>query len=556
LTIFNKNKKSITMKRGAIFLLLFTTSLAMQLANGQAKKKKMPRNINMMGYDNFGPAISGDGKSMIYMSNYTNDGSTAIMYSKKTSASSWKDPAELPRTINIPHLTYQHGYCLNFDGSEFYFTFKKSGGLGGFDLWMAKLQDGNWAAAQNLGSPINSSLNDGSPSISSDGNTMYFMSCETMTNNDAAGCKLMMSTRSSTKSRWRKPIALPGIINQGNAQSPNILADGETMMYLSDHEGSMQWYWSRMEEGEWIEPQRMSFIDVNHQRNISVPAKSRYVFHDVQGERGRIIEQLLIPQEFKPKDVLRVIGAVQSKEGGTMKVYDVDSRERKIFMPLTSGDTYDFVLKEGHVYDISFESSNNQFPTTSEIFDLTEMKFSTRKKWDVNPKMLGPGDSLRLPALQFDTTLVEVDERSVYELRRLVRLLSAHVDSGYNLTVYHYPLDTATVLEPVAEAMTIADDGVLSDTLTSAAHGDDMEGLETSDSLGGIAVDTVAVTAEEVVIPPTMVENLASALIEKLSAKNITEDQCSVRGMTIPLTAYEGNEELADRVVVYLKKRE
>jgi|GEM_PF-4680485 len=545
------------MKKGTILLLILTMPLAIQFANAQAKKKKMPRNINMMGYDNFGPAISGDGNSMIYMSNYTNDGSTAIMYTKKVSASSWKDPAELPRIINIPHLTYQNGYCLNFDGTEFYFTFKKSGGLGGFDIWMTKLQDGNWAAAQNLGSPLNSSLNDGSPSISSDGTVMYFMSCETMNNSEASGCKLMMSTRSSVKSRWSKPSELPGNINQGNSLSPNILADGETLMYLSDHEGSIQWYLSRMEEGEWMKPQRMDFIEANSQRNISVPAKSRYVFHDVKGERGTIIEQLLIPQEFKPKDVLRVIGTVQSDEGGTMKVYDVDSRERKIFQSLASGDTYDFVLKEGHVYDISFETSNNQVPVASEIFDLTEMKFSTRKKWDVNSKELGAGDSLELQSLRFDTTSVDVDEQSVYELRRLIRLLSKNTDTGYEVNIFHYPLDTAKIIEPLEEidTMTMVDGYMEADTVTMDYEGDDMNSLEQIDSMSSIA-DTVVYIEEEIVIPPTMAENLATALLQKIRDKNITEDQCGVNGITIPLKEFEGNEEMADRVLVYLKKRE
>lgn len=538
------------MKNRTIIFLVISMLLGAQLVHAQAKKKKLPRNINMLGYDNFGPAISGDGKSMVYMSNYTNEGHTALMYTKKASASSWKDPEELPRVMNIPHLTYQNGYCLNFDGSEFYFTFKKSGGMGGFDIWMSKRQGNSWGAAQNLGSPLNASLNDGSPSISSDGKTLYFMSCESMTTTEASGCKLMMTFRGNTKSKWRKPVALPSQINQGNVLSPKILADGETLMYLSDHEGSMQWYMSRMEGDEWLKPQEMKFIEANQQRNISVPARGRYVFHDVPSERGSIIEQLLIPTDFKPKDVLRIIGTVNSSEGGMMKIYDVDTRERKVFETLAAGESYDIVLKEGHVYDVSFETSNPEVPTFSEVFDLTEIKFSTRKKWNVNPQVLNTGDSLELKALKFDTVSLSIAGHSVYEFRRLTRFLSKN-QKGYEINIFHYPLDTATIPEIVIETDSV-DNSLELDMEVDSVTIDSLSVYAMDSTL--VSLDTLVVIEEPEIVLPTLAELLATELLKKLIDKDIPEEQCTVNGITIPLKEFEGNEELADQLFIYLKK--
>ncbi len=549
------------MKNRTAILMLLTLFLGVQFANAQAKKKKLPRNINILGYDNFGPAVSGDGKSMVYMSNYTNEGHTALMFTKKASASSWKDAEELPRILNIPHLTYQNGYCLNFDGSEFYFTFKKSGGMGGFDLWMSKRQGGVWASGQNLGSPLNTSRNDGSPSISSDGKSLYYMSCEMMTTTEVSGCQLMISTRSNTKSKWRKPVPLPSQINQGNAMSPNILADGETLMYLSDHEGSVQWYMSRIEYGDWIAPRRMDFLEVNQQRNISIPARGRYVFHDVSTERGNIIEQLLIPSEFKPKDVLRIIGTVNSPEGGTMKIYDTDTRERKVFETLASGDSYDYVLKEGSVYDVSFETNNPQIPAYSEVFDLTEIKFSTRKKWDVNPQILNAGDSLEMIALMFDTVSLSIAEQSVYEVRRLTRFLSKNETSSFEINIFHYPLDTATIIEIPVVIDTMMVSSLYTDisTDTTLYQLSDSEiaidSLTLSADSSMVAIDTVMIEEEPVIIPPTLAENLAMTLLNELLDKDILIDQCRVNGITIPIKELEGNEELADRLLVYLKKK-
>jgi len=544
----------IIMKNRTIILLLLSLFLGIQLTNGQAKKKKLPRNINMLGYKNFGPAISGDGNSMLFMSNFTNDENTAMMFTKKLNASSWKDPQELPRFINIPHLTFANGYCLNFDGSELYFTFKKSGGLGGYDIWTSKLQGDSWAAPQNLGSPLNTSMNDGSPSMSSDGTALYYMSCESMSDSQASGCMLVVSKRKNQQSKWSKAIALSPTINQGNTLSPNILADGETLMFLSDKAGKMQWYMSRMEGDDWLEPIAMDFIDANQQHKISVAAKGRYVFHDVVDDRGSFIEMLLIPEEFKPKDVLRVIGKANYSEGGTLKVYDIESRDRLIFETLSSGDDYDFVLKEGSVYDISFEANDPNIPAVSEILDLTEMKFSTRKKWEANPIALNIGDSLALKSLKFDTVSLSVADQSVYELRRLTRFLSKNQGSMYEISIFHYPLDTATIVDisiqedsmVVSETIEVADSIAL---VTSS----EIDSLNVLDSIS-LAIDTVAYR-EEVVVP-TLAENLALSLLQELLSKNVEQAASAVKGITIPLKELEGSEAIANRLFVYLKKKQ
>lgn len=513
----------------------------------QAKKKKIPRNINMLGYQNYGPAVSGDGNAMVFVSNYTNEGTYAFMSTEKINASKWKDPTELPRIINIPHLTYRHGYCLNFDGSAFYFTFKKSGGLGGYDLWMAERQGEGWGAAKNLGSPLNSSLNDGSPSISSDGKTLYYMACEEMGNETASGCKIMVSTRRSAKSKWGAPTELPAIINQGNAMSPNILADGETLMYLSDHEGSPQWYMSRLEDDNWNEPEAMIFIDYNSARNISIPAKGRYLYHDVQGERGTIIEGLLIPDQFKPKNTLRVIGKVNSAEGGTMKVYNVETRNRVIFQTFAAGEEYDFVLKEGNIYDVSFDTDDPETIADAELFDLTVLKNSTRRKWEVDPVLLEEGDSVEMKAMIMDTTSVDVSDHSIYEFRRLTRFLSKS-QIHYEVSIIHYPLDTAKMIEPM-----VAIDSVdIEEEYLEEVEGDSTNMFTEVDTLSNVGVDSAMMEEPEPV--PTMAENLATKLADSLKNKNVPEEKVSVRGITIPIKELDGNENKANKIYVYLKR--
>jgi Tol biopolymer transport system component len=65
---------------------------------------------------------------------------------------------------------------LSRDGLEVFFDSNRSGGLGGFDLWSSTRASVSapWAPPTNLGSAVNSSVNDLRPTLSWDGQTLYF----------------------------------------------------------------------------------------------------------------------------------------------------------------------------------------------------------------------------------------------------------------------------------------------------------------------------------------------------------------------------------------------
>ncbi len=50
---------------------------------------------------------------------------------------------------------------IHADTKTFYFSSDGHAGLGGYDLFISRMQeDGNWGKAENLGSPVNSKAND------------------------------------------------------------------------------------------------------------------------------------------------------------------------------------------------------------------------------------------------------------------------------------------------------------------------------------------------------------------------------------------------------------
>jgi WD40-like Beta Propeller Repeat len=67
---------------------------------------------------------------------------------------------------------------ISRDGLQMYLASNRPGTLGGLDLWVATRASTSdvWSAPTNLGSGVNSSVNDAGPAISFDGTTLYFHS--------------------------------------------------------------------------------------------------------------------------------------------------------------------------------------------------------------------------------------------------------------------------------------------------------------------------------------------------------------------------------------------
>lgn len=62
---------------------------------------------------------------------------------------------------------------ITADGKELYFHSPRAGGYGQFDIWVSKMENGSWQEPQNL-SVVNSPENEGWPSLTQDGNELWF----------------------------------------------------------------------------------------------------------------------------------------------------------------------------------------------------------------------------------------------------------------------------------------------------------------------------------------------------------------------------------------------
>ncbi len=87
----------------------------------------------------------------------------------------WSIPTNLGLRVNGVYWDSQP--CISADGSILYFSSNRPGGFGGRDIWYCRRnKDGSWDRPINAGERINTSFEEISPWLSPDGQTLFFSS--------------------------------------------------------------------------------------------------------------------------------------------------------------------------------------------------------------------------------------------------------------------------------------------------------------------------------------------------------------------------------------------
>ncbi|RYY47291.1 MAG: flagellar motor protein MotB [Chitinophagaceae bacterium] len=99
---------------------------------------------------------------------------TSAIYSSTKSGDSWSEPIAVAN-LNSAGSNSQQPYVMP-DGKHLLFSSDRPGGQGGFDLWMAELNEATVGAAVNMGSSINSAWDEQAPSYHAASNSLVFSS--------------------------------------------------------------------------------------------------------------------------------------------------------------------------------------------------------------------------------------------------------------------------------------------------------------------------------------------------------------------------------------------
>ena len=179
--------------------------------------------------------ISQDGTWLVFTACNRQDGfGSCDLYISYLTNSGWSEAINLGNKVNTDQWESQP--CLSPDKREIYFASRRTGGYGGSDLYVTRLQpNGRWSEPQNLGPEINTAGDESSPFIHADNQSLYFTSSGLL----GYGEEDLFMARRNDKGQWAKPQNLGYPINTISHEGTLfIAADGETAYYASDRSDS------------------------------------------------------------------------------------------------------------------------------------------------------------------------------------------------------------------------------------------------------------------------------------------------------------------------------
>ncbi len=206
--------------------------------NDWAKALPIEGKLNTEGHD-ASLSISPDG-NQIYI--YRNDGSVYIgdiFVSKKRRSGIWGEPTALDKQINSSY--FESSASLSADGNHLYFVSerkdKKLGSIGKGDIYVVdKLTKTTWGEPRNLGSVINTPEDEISVFIHPDGKTLFFSSKGHLS---LGGYDIFMS-KLQLDGTWTTPENLGYPINTVDDDNHFVLStDGKIAYYSTVREDGL-----------------------------------------------------------------------------------------------------------------------------------------------------------------------------------------------------------------------------------------------------------------------------------------------------------------------------
>jgi len=188
-------------------------------------------------YRDSGPCISADGLTLFFDSDRPGgSGESDIWVATRTTKSDpWGTPVNLGPIVNAS--SYDAYPSVSADGLMLFMQSYRPGGCGGYDIWMTTRQskDNLWTTPVNLGSTVNSSAIDGDPCISPDGLVLFLTSLRP---GGYGIADLYLVRRATIQDSWGSPMNLGPIVNRSPDQgNPSISADGVTLYFASGRPG-------------------------------------------------------------------------------------------------------------------------------------------------------------------------------------------------------------------------------------------------------------------------------------------------------------------------------
>ncbi len=410
----------------------------------KARENPLPYNIRPLpGQANYFdqqyfPVLTVDQKTLIFTGRNDHED---IYISRKQENGDWSMPSPISQQINTQ---LNEGACtISADGRMLIFTSCQGRrGYGSCDLFVSYREGNDWSLPENLGMTVNSSGWDVQPSLSADGRTLYFVSDRP----GGKGGKDIWKTTKDDNDQWTSPVNVGAPINTRLDEiSPFIHVNGESLYFSSTGHTGMGGYdifMSELENDTWSTPENLGY-PLNDQHDqvslyISSDGKKGYytVEHSEGGKWKSVLHTFDVPEErqVKRRSVF-VTGVVTDKSTGkfldaSIKIYDLSASRllSKVVSDAKTGE-YTVVLSEGNDYGVYAERKGYLFADYT--FSVDKIETFNSGSLDIALQPIKEGARMVLNNIYFEFDSFELKKESLSELQTVYDFLK----NNRNITI-------------------------------------------------------------------------------------------------------------------------
>jgi OmpA-OmpF porin, OOP family len=415
--------------------------------------EKLPEQINRFKLQ-YLPSLTIDNTTMIFTKRdlVSGDEDIVVSYFKNNE---WSEAESISPKINT---SLNEGACtISADGNMMILTScDRRDSFGSCDLYFSKRNGTNWSKPKNLGKSVNTHYWESQPSLSADGNTLYFSSNRP---GGFGGRDLWVSKYNGND--WDIPVNVGSAVNSNKDETtPFIHANNETLFFSSDGfpgMGGFDLFKSEMADSIWTQPLNLGF-PINTFRDevalmIASDGHTGYFAKENQKNKEIIDSDIVffqLPAELIANPVTYLIGKVIDAETreplkATIQVIDTE-KNKELYLSNSDSITGEYLMvlpserkiaayvkKKGYLFsDFEFNvPSNSILKPDTILIELSKVQL---------------GKGIVLHNIYFQTNSYEIDQRSNSEIESVAELLndnptinieiSGHTDDiggrGYN----------------------------------------------------------------------------------------------------------------------------
>ncbi|XOV93870.1 MAG: OmpA family protein [Bacteroidota bacterium] len=311
--------------------------------------ERLPDEINRLRMQYF-PVLTVDNNVLIFTAQGDNS-DEELLISYKVNGN-WSRPESISPNINSPS---NEGACtISADGRTLIFTSCNGRqGMGSCDLYISQREGNAWSNPKNMGPVVNSVGWESQPALSADGKTLYFASSRP----GGLGARDIWVTKYNGIG-WSEPQNLGSNINTSEDDiTPFIHVNGQSLFFSSKGReglGGYDIYLSNKEENGWSKPINLGYPinSFNDEVGIFITADGQTAYFSKEIiENSRVVKGELMMFQIKNDTLVK-----NTSSYVTGRVLNEDTQQ-----PLQADFSMEDLNQSGTIYEVSSDSVTGRY---------------------------------------------------------------------------------------------------------------------------------------------------------------------------------------------------